>query len=115
MLLHDSYLVYIIRFRCLRPGDADVALICVLKSYFFGRYVIDCEVSRLVFLLFAACPTCLSYLTAVIWPEEYGTLKSTFTLTFRYNSMLTFIQVSFCFLLFFTVRVRVRVSYRVRV
>ena len=22
------------------------------------------------FLLFAACPTCMSYLTAVIWPEE---------------------------------------------
>jgi len=35
------------------------------------------------------------------------------------NSMLNFIQVSFCSLLFFTVRVRirvrVRVSYRVRV
>ena len=44
-----SDLVYIIRFRCLRPGDADVALICVLKSYIFGRYVTDCEVSRLVF------------------------------------------------------------------
>ena len=43
-------------------------------------------------MLFAACPTCMSYLTAVIWPEEFGTLKSTFTKK----------------------GVRVRVSFRVR-
>ena len=49
VLLHESYLVYIIRFRCLRLGDADVALLCVLKSYIFGIYVTDCEVSRLVY------------------------------------------------------------------
>ena len=36
------------------------------------------------FLLFAASPTCLSYLTALIWPEEYGTLKSTFTKSCAY-------------------------------
>ena len=49
VLLHESYLVYIIRFRCLRLGDADVALLCVLKIYIFGIYVIDCEVSRVVY------------------------------------------------------------------
>jgi len=49
VLLHESYLVYIIRFRCLRPGDADVALLGVLKSYIFRIYVTDCEVNRLVF------------------------------------------------------------------
>jgi len=45
----ESYLVYIIRFRCLRPGDADVVLLGVIKIYIFGIYVSDCEVSRLFF------------------------------------------------------------------
>jgi len=40
------------------------------------------------FLLFAACSTCLSYLTAVIWPEEYGTLKPTFTVSSSANVWL---------------------------
>ena len=80
LCMNHTLNVYIIRFRCLRPGDADVALLWVLKTYIFGIYVTDCEVSRLVlcylrakrlspapvfFLrlrlrLFAACPTCLS-------------------------------------------------------
>ena len=34
---------------------------------------------------------------------------------FRYNSMFNFIPVSFCFFVVVNFRVRVRVSYRVRV
>jgi len=40
-VLHESNLVYVIRFRCLRCVDTDVVLICVLNSSFFGTYVPD--------------------------------------------------------------------------